>query len=464
MRLVTGRSRQAALAVLFALASCASDPAAEPVNKEKQPAGGDPKSEKKSAKRQAEEDRLREQRTFSYQLGLTDKDIAGWADVATERPQSRSNWQHLASLHMGRARLSGDYGDYAKAEAHLEKAFSVKPGFGPWMTRARLNYALHRLDRVDEDYGRAVSGAPLANNDKKAGFLSFQANIDFQRGNYKEARKLHHEALALSRPVALSSYAVFLWKTGAFEEAETLFLEANKNYHGKSTEPVAWTHLQLGLMDLDRGRYEDALAHYNEAMKYIAGYWLIDEHIAEILTLQGKPEEAKKLYLGIIERTNSPEFMDAMARIFREEGNEAEAKKYIERARTRYDQQLEQFPEAAYGHALGHFLEFGEDPAQVVELAEKNHTLRPNSEAKTLLAQAYLKAARPKDALRIIEQALETPAVSANLYATAAQTYDATGDRQRSDQNLELATSVDPTVEADWREVTETAEPLATQR
>ncbi len=108
---------------------------------------------------------------------------------------------------------------------------------------------------------------------------------------------------------------------------------------------------------------------------------------------------------------------------------------------------MEMFPEAAYGHALGHFLEFGEDHARLVELAEKNHTLRPNAEAKTLLAQAYLKVGRPKDALAVMKQALKTSAVSADLFITAAEAHRAAGKLKPVAELVRRAQAVDPTAD-----------------
>jgi hypothetical protein len=56
-------------------------------------------------------------------------------------------------------------------------------------------------------------------------------------------------------------------------------------------------------------------------------------------------------------------------------------------------------PEASYGHALEHFLEFphpdhrrSADAKRAVDVARKNVALRPNGEAKTRLAQAYVRA------------------------------------------------------------------------
>jgi Tfp pilus assembly protein PilF len=335
----------------------------------------------------------------------------------------------LADLYLTRARLSGDYGDYASAEAQIDRAFAIAgDGAGPYFTRVALNFTLHRLDRVAADLDRIEQFAVLRAEDRRA--LAVQrADLAFQRGDYPTAAIGLEQALAAEADITnLARLALHRWKTGDPVAAEWLYQRALARLPKRSGEPAAWLHLQLGLMDLERGRWDDALAHYHDGAAELAGYWLIDEHIAEILTLQGKTDAALVAYADIIRRTGSPEFMDAVASIHLAAGRPAEARPWIDRARQIYEAQLDRFPEAAYGHALAHFLDFGSDPARVVELAESNHRTRPNAEAKISLARAYLKAGRQGDARQAIAGALATPWRSADLFAVAAEVYAAAGD------------------------------------
>jgi tetratricopeptide (TPR) repeat protein len=389
-----------------------------------------------------------ERRTWAYQLKTLDTRIASATQIAEKNKSSFLALDRVAGMVLERARLTGDYDDYAKAEALLTKAFQVnESGFGPFMSRARLNYTLHRMDRVDADFEKARKSI-VQDDQKRVGILLFEGNIALQRGRYAEALAAYEESVELERNAAnLPALAFYRWGTADFEVADALYVEAIEKYHGKTVEPIAWMHLQRGLMDLSRGRYDDALVHYREAETWLNGYWLIDEHIAEILTLTGKTQEATALYLEIIERTNNPEFMDAMAGILLEQGKSAEAQQYVARARKRYEELMSKYPEAAYGHALGHYLEFGDDAAFVVDLAEKNHALRPNVDAKVLLAQAYLKGERTADAKRVIDEALATVWTTADLHATAAKVYRIAGDAAKADEELAKAKAIDPHAE-----------------
>ncbi|MBK7827721.1 hypothetical protein [Nannocystis sp.] len=335
----------------------------------------------------------------------------------------------LADLYLTRARLSGDYNDYASAETQIDRAFAIAgDDAGPYFTRVALNFTLHRLDRVAADLDRIEQFAIHRDTDRRA--LAVQrADLAFQRGDYPAAAIGLEQALASDADITnLARLALYRWKTGELLNAEHLYHQALAKLPPGSGEPSAWLHLQLGLMDLGRGRWDDALAHYNDGAAELAGYWLIDEHIAELLTLQGQTDAALAAYADIIRRTGSPEFMDAVASIHLAAGRPAEARVWIDRAGQIYEAQLERFPEAAYGHALAHFLEFGSDPARVVQLAESNHRTRPNAEAKISLARAYLKAGRQGDARDAIAGALATPWRSADLFAAAAEVYAAASD------------------------------------
>ena len=74
----------------------------------------------------------------------------------------------------------------------------------------------------------------------------------------------------------------------------------------------AWVELQRGLLDFDRRRDHEALAHYRVAERAYSGYWLIEEHIAEALDRLGRTAQAVEMYQRVIERTRNPEFVSAL--------------------------------------------------------------------------------------------------------------------------------------------------------
>ncbi len=195
---------------------------------------------------------------------------------------------------------------------------------------------------------------------------------------------------------------------------------------GLTPQSQAFFYLQQGLLDLDRGHYDEALKHYKEADRVFSGWWLIDEHIAEIYRLKGQIDVALEIYERVVAETGNPEYMDALALIALDKGNKNLAKIWSDRARASYQEQLAKFPEATYGHAIQHYLTFGSSE-EALALAKKNYDLRPNGEAQTYLIDAYIKAGQLKCAEMVLNDVLESPWHTAYLDEVAAKVYYARG-------------------------------------
>lgn len=322
----------------------------------------------------------------------------------------------LAGLVQERARLTGDYEDYARAESLLSASFAqAPPGTGPFLARAGLHLSLHRLDQAEADLVSKRQVAVLLPRDRER-IESLEADLQLQRGLYRDAVTHFEEQLARTRDYSnLARVAQGRASLGEFEIADSMLAEAERSYHGLRTWPRAWLQLSRGLLDLEQGDPRSALAHYEIANQILPGWWLVEEHIAEAWVLLGRSTEAEALYLSIVERTGHPEFMDALAEIAETRGDEKEAAAWDARAETAFHRQLELFPEAASGHALDHYLERSADSERAIQLAEANARLRPNGEALLQLARAYRLAGRSEESSAMLSRAIATGWVSERL-------------------------------------------------
>ena len=268
----------------------------------------------------------------------------------------------------------------------------------PCMAHARLHFTLHRLRAASDALDACPSGVAPAE------MAALRADIAFYTGRYQEAEAVYR---ALVNQVGLSQHyirlALYRNKTGQPGEAAALLEAAEKRYHGVSATTKAWLKLQRGLLALDRGRFDEALAMYRAASDALPGWWLIDEHIAEVKRLSGDAAGAKSIYESVIARTGSPEFMDALASIKGGEGLRDDAIALRQRARAIYDARLRQFPEAAAGHALDHFLQERSDPATALALAQRNFATRPYGDAAIALARAWMQNGEPGRAATLLE-------------------------------------------------------------
>ncbi len=387
--------------------------------------------------------------TYADELAALDQRIAAIRQRARTTVPSWLTLQTLAGALSERAHLSGDYDDYGAAEATLAEAFELAAeGSGPLMTRARLHFTLHRIDPALADLESAAKRINLKDYEQAA-LDGLRADIAFQRGDYAEAlATFEKQATAKPSLGTLSRLAKYRWKTGDFDGADALFVEALAAYKGTSAQPRAWLRLMRGLLDLDRGRHRQAYAHYQNAAAEFSGYWLVDEHIAEIRGILGETAAAKTLYVDLIERTDNPEFMDALADILEEGGDKEGAKTLRLRAKSAYESLLQRYPEAAAGHAIAHYLDDPSDEAkaQALELAKANHRLRPNGAAQILLARALLGVGEIERAKATVATALAGPWRSAGLHEVASAVFAAAGDSTRADAELAKARAIDPTI------------------
>jgi tetratricopeptide (TPR) repeat protein len=406
------------------------------------PSPADETGEQKVARAELSFNRSAE--SFEHELAAIDKEAAAVRARAQAQPKGWLVLEKLANLHLRRARLSGSYDDYAAAQDALKQAFERAPeGTGPRLTRAALDFTLHRLDPIEADLA-IYDKNPIIDPGKRAHIAALRGDVAFERGQYQQARELFDAALALDRePPLLAKLAHWHWRAGEFDEAERLYLEALGLMPEKAIESRAWVHLQLGLMDLERGRYDDAFAHYRDGTQILGGWWLLDEHIAEIAALKGMDAFALELYDDIIARTGKGEFLDAKAGLLARAGDQAGAQAAIEQAAKVFEAELLRFPEASYGHALDHYLEFG-PPERALELATANHKLRPGVPAMISLAEARLGVDDVAGAREIIDQALATTWVSAELSWVASQIYARLGEAEQASKLRAEAEALHP--------------------
>jgi len=381
----------------------------------------------------------------SAALQRLDARIEATRRTADRRDDDWMNLEVLAKLYVQRGRLTGDWADYRRAQEALDEAFRRAPeGLGPHLTRATLAYSMHQLSAAERDVAR-VEGYAVRMPETDRIARSLRADIAFHQGRYAQAESEYAANLGdLRDPTALVASAQWAWKTGDFEQAEALLREASSAAEAPSVS--AWVCLVQGLYALDRGRYADALSHYRAGLERTPDSWLLQEHAAEVLLLLGHDEEARVAYVDLVERTGSPEFMDALAGIHRDRGETREAQRWIARAREGWEARLAMFPEAAYGHALDHWLDFEDDAARAVSIARANVEARPGGEAQVKLAQAYLAAGQAETAAEILAQVMDTPWRTADLHAVASETYAALGDTTLAGEHRTRALAMNPHV------------------
>lgn len=267
------------------------------------------------------------------------------------------------------ATFTGDYDDFRRAELAIAAALAESDNSDLHLLEAQFELTVHRLANAKRELA-ALGDVPMVR--------AVRADVAMQEGRYADARRLLRGDGSWP---ALARRAWLEWHFGDPKRADALYAEAQEQLHAKQMRSFAWLELQRGLMDLDARRYDDALAHYRRAGLAQPGWWLVEEHIAEVLALLGRKDEAIAIYRGI----RNPSVVGALANLTNDDALRAEAERLFEHQRALY-------PEAASGHFIEYLLALPKVDARLVPMAEQNLALRPNAESKLLLARAYEKA------------------------------------------------------------------------
>lgn len=326
-------------------------------------------------------------------------------ELRPQQPEqaSEEDWLRFTSVLYARSGLTADYHHFAETEQQLKAALQRFPRSAELhMLMANLDFKLHRLGAATEQ----LSGMPALPQ-----VAVLQADLLLQTGHYREA-ELAYEQLAEQHPGwdNLARLAYYYSNTGREAEADALYVRAQEKLNVKQMRHFAWLELQRGIIDLDHGRYDAAREHFELADQAFSGYWLIEEHLAEVRFLQGDSRASKKLYGEVLNTRPAPEFVAALAAVEKAEGDQSAVERLYQEADRLFTEQYGLFPEAALGHYID-FLSVRDqvDESQLLKLALDNHQLRPNALSKLQLLKVYERLGDSAKARQLAEEIWQTP-------------------------------------------------------
>ncbi len=370
----------------------------------------------------------------------------GVARARTAAAAQPGEWPVVAGVGdalTARARLTNAFPDYAEAGRWYDRAMAIDPRIGPRLARATWNFSIHRLAAVEPDLKRMDAYVVKEDGDVAAA-LGLRGDLAFFTGDYPRALDLYERSHARMGSLGGSFRLANYWaRMGDPAKAELYIAEAEGALHGPLQQTRAFFELQRGMIAFAAGDWPSAGRHYVRANAIFPGYWLIEEHLATMLALKGDTKRAMALYQAIARRTAMPEAYDAVAGLYRAQGDLAQSQAWAARAQAGWRERLALLPEAAYGHALDHELAFG-DPARALAIAQRNFANRPYADSATGLAWAYMANHRPADAIRTIEPVLSSGWVAAEPWIVATEAYALSGQAAKADDARKRALAINP--------------------
>jgi tetratricopeptide (TPR) repeat protein len=377
---------------------------------------------------------------YEIELERVDRDLSELEDSALDIPIDAAKASMFAYRLYHRASLTGNLAEFEAVETAINSTIRQ---IGPWsdlcLLKANLDYKLHRLVDARRDLKLApeLADAPQAR--------ALKADLDLQEGRYEDARKGYESVIRDDRTWDnLARLAYLKAKMGDVEGAEQLYIEAEDEITAKEMRSYAWVELQRGLLDLTHAYYESAWAHYERANEAYSGYWLVDEHRAELLGAQGKFDEAVALYEEVVARVPRPDLQQALGDWYVSMGEPDQARLWHEKALAAYLESVQRGDLHYLHHLADFYANVRQDGAEAVRWARADLDLRPNFSTQAALAWALYRDAQFAEALDVMHKALSSGVRDAELFFRAAVIHLAAGRTDEGKQFLREAAEINP--------------------
>jgi tetratricopeptide (TPR) repeat protein len=377
---------------------------------------------------------------YEVELGRIQKDMSDMKAGALAAPIDVANASRFVYRLYQRAMLSSNPEDSRAAESAIGRAIGeIGPLVELYLLKANLDFKLHRMEEAERDL------AALKRFAGNAQIVALKAGIAFQRGEYEEAKKGYRLALE-KNPTWDNFVRLAYWesKFGDMDHADKLYAQAENEISAKEMRPYAWVELERGFLELNRGRYQKATAHYDQADKAYSGYWLAEEHRAELLGAERKFDQAVALYRKVIARAPRPEFQQALGDLFMFMGKPDQAKPWHNAALAGYLDSAARGEVHYYHHLAGFYADARQDGAEAVKWARKDIELRQNFLTQDALAWALYRDGQFAAALETMEKALASGVKDPHLFFHAAMIRLAAGRSGEGKRLLRTLSQMNP--------------------
>lgn len=367
---------------------------------------------------------------------------------AGETPDDWLSWQDAAAAWLSVARLTGNPADFARAEAALEKAFAIaSPGAGPHHILSAFEFAVHRLSKaqtaIDATDRYAVPDADEVRGDG----VGIKGDIALYRGDYGHALGHYEVAEKLAGPIiACRAANLYAW-LGRTTEALTALARCEAGPKMRTPQFAAGVDLQRGIIQLQRGRLDEAEEAFERANRTFPGYWRIGMRLAQIKALRGDITGGIGAFEAIADRTGNPEPMDILAGLYRAQGDGARSRAWAARAAAGWQVRLAAFPETAWAHVAEHELAFG-DPRRALGYAARNARNRPYAESLLILAKAWMANGRADYAVALADKVNRSGWQSVEQHIVAADALALTGKGEEAKAERAIAEKLNPEARA----------------
>lgn len=367
-----------------------------------------------------------------------DRQISAAQGVIERAPEVSTGYNLLAAAYIQKARETGDFGYYARAETLFKRSFEIEPdNHGAIKIQSFVLLAYHRFGEALEVARRSVQQDP---RDYEAHGALVDALVEL--GKYEEAKQAVQTMLDVRPYTASYARASYLRSLyGQTEGAIEAMRLAVQSASPADPESVAWCLVHLGDELTNAGRLEEAEREYDRALFSFPDYQLALAAKARARLASGDPDKAIEFYKRAQEQFPSPDTVIALGDLYAKLGRLDEAKRqydlveFIERtvAGGTYSRQLALF-------YADHDIKLDE----ALTIARRERAARSDIFTNDALAWCLYKKGELAEAKTEIDAALRLGTRDARMLYHAGMIYKALGEGQDAGRYLKQALAINP--------------------
>ena len=260
---------------------------------------------------------------------IRDLDIAFYERRAAEDTESAGDRAQLASLYLQRARTSGSFADYERAERVARRSLGLRTAHNGQTFSLLASALLARHDFVGalRVAQRADSIDPGNTN-----HVALIGEIELELGDYDAAAR-HFSSLHFDRDQFTVAARVARWHelTGHSDAARRLLRAAISRVDRRDDLPkeqVAWFHYRLGELELRTNHLDSAEASFKRGLDVFPGDYRILGGLARLASVRRQWQRAIDYGNQAVAVQLDPATLGTISDAYRELGDTAQAAQY----------------------------------------------------------------------------------------------------------------------------------------
>lgn len=374
--------------------------------------------------------------------------VARLEEASTERPQDADVLAALGVAYQIRWRETGDASYLSRSGAALQAALQERPADAA-TTLGLGNLALirHRFRNALALGREARALAPHA-----ARPYGVIGDALLELGRYREAFAAFDRMTALKPSLASYARVAYARELAGDTRGAIAAMELARDASGGQPEPTAWVEVELGKLELGRGRLAVAAGHLRAALAIAPGYVSALEQMARVEAARGNLARATAIAGRAAETVPLPQLVALLGDLLERSGRLAEARRQyatvaaIEKLLVANGVRVD-LESAVYraDHAIR--------PAETVALARKARAGRPSIYGDDALGWALARAGRCAEGLRWTQRALRLGTRDALLWFHRGYAAGCAGDVAGMRRAYATALSIDPGFSVRWARV-----------